>query len=868
MMKQYFEIKEKHKDYILFYRLGDFYEMFYEDAEIASKVLDITLTKRNAGKGERAPLCGVPYHSALQYIKTLVEKGFNVALCEQTEDPKKTKDLVKREVVKLYTAGTLVDPEMMDKDSNNYLLAIKLFEKKTHLSYCDLSTGHMSFCSFDNASKNRVLDKIALLSPREILIEKRSHFLKDLKYFINQQENKIKISYVNMRRTTVQNLKKELEGFFEVADLEGFGLKEDLDENIITISMLIDYINLSMKNSNLIFSSLSHDRHGDTMHLDAYSLNSLEILSTMRSKNKKGSLLNLVDKTRTSLGARLLKSWITAPLLDIEKINIRLDFVEFFRKNTKIKEEIKTILKNIFDLERLVIKTALGNPNPRDLKSISLSLDELPKLINLLKGTELENLLNLNDLKIDSFLSRNLREAIVENPPIIMKNGGYINKNYDNNLFRLKELLDNSKKIMQDIVDEEIEKTGIKTLKMKYNKVFGYFIEVSKGQIDNVPDYYIRKQTLVNAERYIVPKLKELEEEVLGANEKIIELEEKIFKNLVEILKENSKMILKASEIIASIDVFISFADLSLEQNYIRPEFNLCKKIELENSRHPVVESVLADEDFVPNDLKLGDKALVKIITGPNMAGKSTYLRQVALINLMAQIGSYVPASKASLPIIDRIFTRVGASDDLYKAQSTFMVEMIELANILNHASENSLIILDEIGRGTSTFDGLSIAWSVVEYIINKIKAKTMFATHYHELTELENSYDNVVNFRIDAREKKDNIIFLRKLVRGRAEKSFGIEVAKLAGVPSEMTDRARQILSILESGHKLGLDKSGNKEKIDFLKVEEEKFFYLEKKAKKTEELETIINKIDIDKCSPIDALLKLKELKDLIRN
>ncbi len=867
MLRQYFDIKKDYEDYILFYRLGDFYEMFYDDAITASKVLDITLTKRNAGSGKTAPLAGVPYHSCEQYLKKLVDSGYKVAICEQVEDPKAAKGLVKREVVKLITPGTISDIDMLKEDANNYLMAISQDENNYVMCFGDLSTGMLKYRVYDLYEEQRLIDSVYILRPSEIIIREDLKILDKLRGFIKTADLNTTITTQVRKSISLSFGLESIKSFFGVATLEGFGIDETSRATIDAISRLIDYLKLTQKTALPHMNKIVFDSDKDYMVLDGFTMKNLELVESMRAKSKKGSLLYVLDKTMTAAGKRKLRSYIESPLLDKGKIEERLDRVEFLIDEIFIRSRLTELLDEVYDLERLVTKIVLKTINPRDIVALKNSFSVFPDIKKLFDdaGDTYQSLFfDFNDL---SSLKDYLEAAIIDDPPFATRQGNFIKGGFSSELDELRMLTENSQGALESLLEEEREKTGIKNLKVGFNKVFGYYIEVTNANKSLAPDYYVRKQTLSNCERYIFSELKELEDKILSAKEKINILEYKLFMDIVDKLNDSVEEILKSAEVLAKVDVYQSFASVSDKYSYVRPVVTTGDVINLKDARHPVVESMLSYNEFVPNDSYLDNSSsVVNIITGPNMAGKSTYLRQVALISLMMQIGCFVPCSSAEICISDRIFTRVGASDDLYRAQSTFMVEMLELANILNHATSKSLVILDEIGRGTSTFDGLSLAWALVEYISSKLKCKTLFATHYHELTELENTLDTVVNYRITISEKGDDIVFLRKLVRGAANKSFGIEVAKLAGVPNEVLVRARKVLKELEKND-IARPVRVSDEPINTAVEEDEMVEYREKSIR-LDKLSDYVDTISLDNTSPISALLHLEQIVKMLRS
>ena len=798
MMRQYFEIKENYMEYILFYRLGDFYEMFFDDAIRASRELEITLTARNCGLEEKAPLCGVPYHAVEGYIKKLVEKGIKIAICEQMEDPALAKGLVKREVVRIITPGTVTDPEMLDEGRNNYMSSLHIDETGFALAYCDITTGVLKTSPFTNMDK--VIDELMKLEPSELILSDK---IKLTPAAIKAIEDiGITLTPFYEHAFTAVTGKKIVERILNVFSVESLGFG-DHDLTLCATGALLAYVEETAKVPLNHFSKIEIYHQNTFMMLDKFTRRNLELVETMRSKEKKGSLLWVLDKTCTAMGARKLKAWVEEPLLSIEEIQKRQNTVEVLVEDLLLRSDLRTHLKHIYDLERLTSKLVYGSINPRDLIALKQSLLVLPEIRACIEDLTVGAFETIYaDIDALQDIYQLIDETLVDDPPFSVKDGGVIKTEKHPELLVLRDAVQNGKQWILNIEQSEREKTGIKTLKIGFNRVFGYYIEISKGSVKNAPEDYIRKQTLANAERYITPELKQLEETVLGAEEKSIRLEQELYSQLKLDIMQHVARIQTTAVAVASLDALLSFSECSYRYGYTKPKMTQKDTLHIKNGRHPVIERIFNETPFVPNDTLLDHKDhKFYIITGPNMAGKSTYLRQVALISLMAQIGCFVPADKAELGIVDRIFTRVGASDDLSQGQSTFMVEMNELANILNNATAKSLIILDEIGRGTSTYDGLSIAWSVVEYLseASGINAKTLFATHYHELTELEGKIEGVCNFRIAVKETNDDIVFLRKIERGGANQSYGIQVAKLAGVPEGVIERAKVILSKLE---------------------------------------------------------------------
>lgn len=870
MMEQYMQIKEKHKDAILFFRLGDFYEMFFDDAIIASRELEITLTGRDCGQDERAPMCGVPYHSADSYIARLIEKGYKVAICEQIEDPSTAKGIVKRDVVRIITPGTITDSNILDEKSNNYLCCIYFEKYGLGLSYVDVSTGDLftTQVTGDNLKLvNSLMDELSKIHPTEIIA---NPYLTDNKDLVKKIENRLKtiVSSYYEWSFDLNTAKDNIKSQFGIITLSGLGL-ENKNFSIISTGVLIQYLNETQKVSLNHLNNINSYSIDKYMALDMNTRRNLELTETIREKSRKGSLLWLLDKTSTAMGGRLLKRWIEQPLIDMSLINERLDAVENLVNNILLMDEIKTLLKEVYDIERLMGRIIYGNCNARDLISLKQSIKNLPILKEKLGSIESKQIKNIfEELETLEDIYNLINEAIVEDPPLSVKEGGIIKSQYNKELKELNEASTKGKEWLSQLETRERHRTGIKNLKVGFNKVFGYYIEITKSNVKLAPSDYIRKQTLANSERYITPELKEVEAKILGAEERSMKLEYEIFTRIREKIRDEVKRIQKTAKLIATIDALNSLAQVAYKNNYVRPKLNVNGTIEIQEGRHPVVEKMLEGEMFVPNNTILDNcDNRIAIITGPNMAGKSTYMRQVALIVLMSHIGSFVPASGANISIVDKIFTRVGASDDLSQGQSTFMVEMSEVANILNNGSKNSLIILDEIGRGTSTFDGLSIAWSVIEYISRVLKAKTLFATHYHELTELEGKIKGVKNYKILVKEKGEDIIFLRKIDRGGADKSYGIEVARLAGVPQKVISRANEILKELEdkdinkdiaitldnfeTSNTNNIAKEDNNYQLDLFKVKEQQ----------------IINKlknIDFMKLTLIDSMNILYELSE----
>ena len=799
MMEQYFEIKNQYKDCILFYRLGDFYEMFYDDALTASKELEITLTGKNCGQEERAPMCGVPFHSCEPYINKLVEKGYRVAICEQVEDPKAARGIVKRDVIRVVTPGTNTLTQSLDESRNNYIMSIFCENEMFGIAVCDLSTGEFRTTQVEH--QDALMDEMNKFQPAEIICND-GFCICGVDFDYVKEKIGTVISPVASYYFETEHCEKMIKEQYHLINLEGIGLA-DYPFGIVASGGLLQYLHETQKTSLSHLMELIPYSTENYMVLDSATRRNLELCETLREKSKKGSLLWVLDKTKTAMGARMLRKMVEQPLIHKQAIQDRLDAVEMLKENVMAREELREYMNSIYDLERLTMKVSYRSANPRDLISFKTSIQYLPYIKDIL-GQFSKGVLNKmgDDLDTLEDLYELLEKSIEEEPPIPIKEGGILKEGYDEEVDHLKKAKTEGKTWLAELEEREKEKTGIKNLRVRYNKVFGYYIEVTNSYKDMVPEYYIRRQTLANAERYTTEELEELARTILGAEEKLCALEYELYVEIRENLAAQMERIQKTAHIIAWLDAFASLAVVAEQNGYVRPSINQRGVIDIKDGRHPVVEKMMQGELFVANDTLLDHKKnRVNVITGPNMAGKSTYMRQTALIVLMAQIGSFVPAKSASIGLVDRIFTRVGASDDLASGQSTFMVEMSEVANILRHATKDSLLILDEIGRGTSTYDGLSIAWAVVEYIAGSslAGAKTLFATHYHELTELEGKLSGVNNYCIAVQEKGDNIIFLRKIIKGSADKSYGIQVAKLAGVPEAVIERAKAIAEELE---------------------------------------------------------------------
>ena len=874
MMEQYFQIKNKYKDCILFYRLGDFYEMFYEDALTASRELEITLTGKNCGQEEKAPMCGVPFHSCEPYINKLVEKGFRVAICEQVEDPKAAKGIVKRDVIRVVTPGTNVMTQSLDESKNNFIMSVFCEDDLFGIGVCDLSTGEFRTTQVEH--QDALFDEMNKFQPSEIICNDAFCICGMDFDFIKDKVGAV-ISPVASYYFEKDNCEMLIKEQYNLANLEGIGLT-DYPFGVIASGALLQYLHETQKNSLSHLMELKVYSTENYMVIDSSTRRNLELCETLREKGKKGSLLWVLDKTKTAMGARTLRSYVEQPLIDRDEIEQRLEALEELNKNGMLRDEIREYLGPVYDLERLISRISYKSANPRDLIAFQSSLAMLPHIKYILNDMQTPLLKELNE-ELDTLgdLCKLVSDSIKEDPPIAMKEGGIIKDGYNAEVDKLRNAKSDGKDWLAKLETEEREKTGIKNLRIKYNKVFGYYLEVTNSFKNLVPDYYTRKQTLANAERYIIPELKELEDTILGAEDKLYALEYQLYSEVRDTIGKEVVRIQKTAKAIAKLDAFASLALVAEQNNYVRPKMNDKGLIDIKGGRHPVVEKMISNDMFICNDTYLNDKKeRISIITGPNMAGKSTYMRQTALIVLMAQIGSFVPASSANIGVVDRIFTRVGASDDLASGQSTFMVEMTEVANILRNATNKSLLILDEIGRGTSTFDGLSIAWAVIEYISNSklLGAKTLFATHYHELTELEGKIENVNNYCIAVKEKGDDIIFLRKIVKGGADKSYGIQVARLAGVPQSVTDRAKEIVEELVQADVTGKIKEIEVQGQEASKPKTKHFDEVDLAQMslfdtvKDDDVIKEIKELDLANLTPIDALNTLYQLQNKLKN
>ena len=861
MMQHYLDTKSKYKDCILFYRLGDFYEMFFEDAINVSRELELTLTGKDCGQEERAPMCGIPYHAAETYISRLISKGYKVAICEQLEDPKQAKGIVKRDVIRVVTPGTVIEANLLEDKKNNYIMSIYKNGIYFGVTACDITTGDFRTTEIKETNNfAALLDEISKYSPAELVVNTMFY---DCSEEINKIKERFEVYITRLEEKEFTDNYEALSVKYKIVDDEENNI-EDISKYMLSVAAtnaLITYLldtqknNLDHINKLIVYSITKY------MALDINARRNLEITEKLRDKSKKGTLLWVLDRTATSMGGRLLRRWLNNPLIEVKQINKRLDAVSELKNNIILRGDITDALKKVYDIERLAGKISYGSANGRDLISLKSSAKQLPEVKKILSQAKSSMLVELfSELDTLEDIYELIDKTIVDDPPISVKEGGLIKLGYDEEIDKLKTATTDGKNWIIQLEADEREKTGIKGLKVGFNKVFGYYIEVTKSNISLVPDRYIRKQTLTNGERYITEELKNLENQILGAEEKVINLEYNVFAEIRDKIEAQIERVQKSAGIIATLDGLCSLATVAEDQSYVRPEVDNRGVIDIKDGRHPVIEKILPSGSFVQNDTYLDkNENRLSIITGPNMAGKSTYMRQVALITLMAQIGSFVPASYARIGVVDKIFTRVGASDDLSMGQSTFMVEMMEVAQILKEATANSLVILDEIGRGTSTYDGLSIAWAVAEYISDKEKcgAKTLFATHYHELTDLENKLEGVKNYSIAVKEKGEDIIFLRKIVKGGTDESYGVHVAKLAGVPQVVTKRANEILKSIERKNVLNNKKIEKQEKGV---ADGQLTMYNYKLAEIAHELD----KIDVNELTPIDALNTLVKIKE----
>ena len=856
MMKQYMEVKEQYADYILLYRLGDFYECFFDDAVIASQELELTLTSRDCGDGKRAAMCGVPFHKADVYVGRLVEKGIKVAICEQVSDPKESQGLVKREVTRVVTPGTVTDAALLAEGKNNFLMAICFSGEACGVATADISTGEISSTYLSGSDMpSQLKNEIGAYQPAEIILNCPAESLFDIAKFAHDRfstmvtDNQPRLfSYDRARECALRSFGDEAEKLTET-------------ETLMATGALLSYIAETQKTDVTFTKGVNVYSRGQYLEIDLNTIRNLELVESMRTKEKRGSLLWVLDRTKTAMGARLMRSWVIRPLVDPARIYQRQSAVSALHSNVRARDTLGELLSGMLDIERLTAKAVYGTANARDLKAISQSIKDLPEIKALISSLASDTFKRIT-AEFDTLddIYELLDRAIADNPPLTVREGGMIKEGFNADVDYYRSIKDGGTDIMASIEQREKEATGIKTLKVAYNRVFGYYIEVSKSFIDQVPDRFVRKQTLANCERYITQELKEMESTIFSADEKLVNLEYDIFDSLRSFVQENRERIRKAASIVAEIDSYRSLAEVAAKNNYVCPEVDLSTDIIIKDGRHPVVEKFVRDSYFVPNDTTLDTSSnKVMIITGPNMAGKSTYMRQVAIITAMAQIGSFVPAREAKIGVVDKLFTRVGASDDLASGQSTFMLEMTEVATILKNATRRSLIIYDEVGRGTSTYDGMSIARAVVEYTYSKkIGAKTLFATHYHELTDMEDEFPGIVNYNIAAKKRGDSITFLRKIVRGGTDDSYGIEVAKLAGIPSDVVKRAKEILDSIESAEPAP-KKAAKAEQSDF-------DLFSGIVASKENEVADKLREVDINTLTPIEAMNTLFQLKKML--
>lgn len=858
MMQQYLEIKEHHKDHVLFFRLGDFYEMFFDDALNISKELELTLTGRDCGLPQKAPMCGIPYHSSESYIKRLIDKGYRVAICEQVENPADAKGLVRREVVRIVTPGTVIESSLLNEETNNYICSIVVEKSSFAICFADISTGEV----YLSEQKSKCLDidiisELSKFTPTEILFSDKLLKNKGVCDFI---KNKLRcaVEVLEQQQIEPQICLNAVLNQFKGKTLDEIGIAEK-PLAVTCLGGLINYVNITQDDGARRLRNVTCYNESEYMSIDITAKRNLEITQTMRTGEKRGTLLWVLDRTKTAMGKRYIKNALEHPLVSLVSLTKRQSAVRELVENQVLRDDLTALLGNVYDLERLMTRVVYSTISPREIKALSFTMSHIPAIKQLTSKFTCQYLQEVNaEIKMLYEVCTLIDNAIVDEPPVGLKDGGVIKSGFNDELDELRDICKNAKRYIADIEERERESTGIKNLKISYNRVFGYYIEVTKSNLDMVPETYIRKQTLANCERYITEDLKNIEMKVLSANDKIFALETEIFNEVRKYVSQFIDDIQKTASAIARVDFISSLAIAAVENNYVCPVITIDGEISIKDGRHPVVEKMLTDSMFVPNDTLLDTKNnCMAIITGPNMAGKSTYMRQVAMITIMAQIGSFVPASSASVSICDKIFTRVGASDDLSAGQSTFMVEMSEVAHILNNATPQSLVILDEIGRGTSTYDGMSIAKAVVSYIVNnkKLHCKSLFATHYHELTELENQLSGVVNYNIAAKKRDDDVIFLRKIVKGGADDSYGIEVAKLAGIPQVVVDDAKQILAELESGQRVKTVYAPSNEETQISLSTTTSSVALQK-----------LEQLQVDTLTPIEALNILYELKKLI--
>lgn len=862
MMQQYFDIKAKHQDHILFFRLGDFYEMFYDDAKLASRELEITLTGKECGQEERAPMCGVPYHSCEAYIANLIKKGYKVAVCEQLEDPKTAKGLVKRDVIRVITPGTVVENSMLDESSNNYIASVFVDGEQVGVCFCDVSTGELQATEFlGDREDQKLINEVGRFAPREILLNKAAADIERLMYFL-REKLQCAVNVVDEEFFAGGEAPQVICRQFGAKSLQELGLAEKPSLSQALYSLL-EYLYSTQKAGTDRITQLILYSDNQYMHLDLYARRNLELTETLRSKERRGTLLWVLDRTKTAMGKRLIRSYIENPLTNPALINKRLNAVQELYGDMMLRGDVREMLTGLFDMERIMTRIIFGNANPREMKALGSTIARLPQIKKRLEHTTSQYLQGIfREIDALEDVSSRIEAAIEDEPAITLKEGGVIKSGYDASLDELRDIVTNTKQYIARIEQKERERTGIRNLKVGFNRVFGYYIEISKSNVSAAPPEYIRKQTLTTGERFITEELKVLEEKLLGANEKIISLEQELYAQLRRFVSEQLVRIQNTANAIARLDVFACFAEVSVANRYSFPQVTLGGDITISGGRHPVVEQLLGQMPFVANDTFLDENQnQVAVITGPNMAGKSTYMRQVALIVLMAQIGCFVPAERVSMGVVDGIFTRVGASDDLASGESTFMVEMNEVASILKNATRKSLLILDEIGRGTSTFDGMSIAQAVIEYIANpkKLGAKTLFATHYHELTALEQEFSNIKNYNVAVKKRGHDITFLRRIVPGGTDDSYGIEVSKLAGIPDSIIGRAYEILQSLECVK----HESQQKAAASPVPAQQQLTFEAPAHQDVLDELE----RVDLNVLTPLEALNLLSRLKQKLR-
>ncbi|MBQ8311331.1 MAG: DNA mismatch repair protein MutS [Clostridia bacterium] len=861
MMEQYFEIKNQYKDYLLFYRLGDFYEMFFDDAIIASRELELTLTGRDCGEAERAPMCGVPFHASEQYIGRLIEKNYKVAICEQVEDPSTAKGLVRREVIRVVTPGTLIESDLLAEQKNNYLCALYMGEFEYGVCFADASTAEVYATVLDGENMDaRLKTELGTYAPREVICNLNQVNMGEIGEFLGAVKSMMVTD--NQYARFEENVARE-----RVRAQFGDSVREEHLQSralVSAIGALLGYLEDTHKQDISYIRELNVYSDGQYLDMDINTRRNLELTESMRTKEKRGSLLWVLDKTHTAAGARMLRKWVEHPLLNQSSIVRRQGAVEELFGAFMLRQELGEALSHVLDLERLTTRIVYGNANGRDLRAVASTATVLPEIKQLLMPCESPRLHRICDeLDVLSDVCKKINESIVDEPPISLREGGIIADGYNEEIDQLRSIMKDGKGWLERIEEEEREKTGIRTLRIGYNKVFGYYIEVSKSFMNQVPDHYIRKQTLANGERYITDELKKMEATILGASDRICALEYELFQDIRGFVSKQSVRLQKTAALLAELDTYLSLATVASKNKYVRPEITQGDTIDIKDGRHPVVEQFVKDSYFVPNDVHLDtDKHRLMLITGPNMAGKSTYMRQVALITVMAQIGSFVPAAETTLGIVDKVFTRVGASDDLASGQSTFMLEMNEVSYILKNATRKSLIIYDEVGRGTSTFDGMSIARAIVEYTNSrKIGAKTLFATHYHELTVMEDEFDGIVNYNVAAKKRGDSVTFLRKIVRGSTDDSYGIEVAKLAGLPNEVIKRAREVLASVEATSKAVAESDtgakGKKKEV----VRDDSLISLDDCV--NEQIIAELKAVDLNTLSPFECMSFLFDLK-----